>query len=140
MQKILLMVSAALVLTACNPPPPESNNECSNQAGAQPVNIQYGDSQIKVVPPLYEVKKNKNLKFRLMADNVNGPGGLDYATVNVTIKSKGPGNQWLDISGTEEGTNPLIVCMPADQPLGEISYLVEVDQVGVLDPRVRVIP
>ena len=77
MQKILLMVSAALILTACNPPPPESNNECSDQAGAQPVNIQYGDSQIKVVPPLYEVKKNKNLKFRLMADNVNGPGGLD---------------------------------------------------------------
>ncbi|MBT8047937.1 MAG: hypothetical protein HKN57_01055 [Xanthomonadales bacterium] len=154
MRKILLMLSLALLLAACASvpppvapappavsqaaPPPSPSNDCTDEPGSQPVNIHYGDSQIKVTPALYTIKTNKNLKFRLIADNVNGPGNLDYATVLVTIEGKDGLNQWINTSGKENGTNPLVVCVPDFQQDRVVSYLVKVEEVGVLDPRVDV--
>jgi len=137
-RKILLMLSIPLLLSACVSPPMYDQTVCSDQPGSQPINIHYGDSQIKVTPPLYTINTKKKLKFRLIADNVKGPDKLDYATVKVTIKSKDSSNNWINTSGTENGTNPLVVCVPDFQANRTVTYLVEVDKVGVLDPRVDV--
>jgi len=141
MRTLLLFLSAPLLLAACQMSPPAPANNCTNQHGAQPINIHYGDSQLKVTPPLYKVHKNKFLKFKLIADNVAGPGGLDYGAVTVTVRSKdSKTNQWINTSGSENKGAVLTVCMPADQPLGVVEYLVDVDKVGTLDPRAEVIP
>ena len=138
MRKILLILSIPLLLTACVTTDSYDQTVCTDARGSQPVNIHYGDSQIKVTPPLYTINTKKNRKFRLIADNVKGPGNLDYAKVKVTIKSKDSSNNWINTSGTENGTNPLVVCVPDFQADRIVTYLVEVEDVGVLDPRVDV--
>jgi hypothetical protein len=140
MRNLWLILSVPLSLAACTSNQVMDTFNCSDQGG-QPVNIHYGDSQIKVTPPLYKVHKNKYLKFKLIADNQPGPGGLDYATVTVSVKSKNPlTNQWINVSGTEADQGTLSACMPTTQPEGVVEYLVEVQHVGKLDPRAEVIP
>lgn len=142
MRKVFLTLIVPFALTACATPPIAEDHQCS-QPGGPPVNVMYGDSQIKVTPPLKEVKKNKYLKFKLIADNQPGPNDLDYSTVKVTIVAKDAVNKsWLNVAGTEAGApnQTLQVCMPANQPLGVVEYLVKVEKVGVLDPRADVTP
>ena len=139
MRKILLILSIPLLLTACVIPESYDQTGCTDEPGpARPVNIMYGDSKITVKPPLKTINMKKNLKFRLSADPAKGPGNLDYATVKVTIKSKDSNNHWINTSGTADGTNPLVVCVPDFQADRIVTYLVEVEDVGVLDPRVDV--
>jgi hypothetical protein len=144
MRHLWLILSVLLALAACKSQPvtdPMDNFDCADDPGAQPINIHYGDSQIKVTPPLYKVHKNKNLKFKLLADNQAGPDNLDYGKVTVTISSKDTAtNTWINTSGTKDKDGTLVACMPTSQPLGVVEYLVEVDKVGQLDPRADVIP
>ena len=141
MIKKFLLLLTPLLLAACAAPQPM--NVCSQPAG-QPVNVKYGDSYITVTPPLQVLKKDKYLKFKLMGDNQPGPDGLDYGKVKVTIVAKDATNKlWLNKSGTEDGApnGILEACMPANQPVNEtFEYLVKIEEVGQLDPRVRVIP
>ncbi len=144
MRHLWLILSVPLSLAACKSQPvtdPMDTFACSDDPGARPINIHYGDSQIKVTPPLYKVHKNKNLKFKLLADNQAGPGNLDYGKVKVTIRSKDAAtNTWINTSGTEDKEGTLVACMPTTQPLGVVEYLVDVEKIGRLDPRAEVIP
>jgi len=140
MRNLWLILSIPLSLAACASNQVNDTFDCTDDTSAQPVNIHYGDSQLKVTPPLYKVHKNKYLKFKLIADNQAGPGNLDYATVKVTINSKDPlTNKWINVSGTKKADGTLLACMPTSQPEGVVEYLVEVEKVGQLDPRAEVI-
>jgi len=117
-----------------------SVSDCQDNPGAHPINILYGDSQIKVVPPHYYVHPGESLRFRLISSPFSGPGGLDYGNVTVTIASKdAAANTWINQSGTDNTNGTLVACVPNDQPAGVVEYMVAVDQVGQLDPRAEVI-
>ena len=143
MRNILILIALPLLMACAYAPMNES--ACSASTG-NPIKIHYGDSQIKVTPPKYNVKKGEKLNFKLLADPGKGPDGLDYKTVTVSIVAKDTKNKnWLNLSGKDDGpaNNVLTACMPESQPTGPdkvISYMVKVEKVGELDPRVEVTP
>jgi hypothetical protein len=104
------------------------------------VTIIYGDSHLEADAKVH-VKPDGQLVFRLKPKSTKGPNGLDYNTVRVTIKGKSdtPAAGWIDEFGTAESSGgKLTECVPAGQAEGTYYYLVTVDKLGTLDPRVEV--
>lgn len=107
----------------------------ANCGGTQPVNVHYGDSEIRVTPVKVRVKRGSRIRFELK------PKGSHHRDTVVTIKAKDPDTgAWIDISGNaRDNVDRLDVCVPVDQAKGVYEYWVEVDGVGKLDPRADVI-
>jgi hypothetical protein len=142
MRKLLLILFIPFVMTACAKGPHATVETCPVD-GSKQVMVHYGDSQIKVTPANVEIHQGKMLKFNLNGEKSGGdPVGVNYEDVAVTIKGKTTeGKSWLWVVGSESVTGTLSVCAPegADRTV-EYSYIVEVDKVGVLDPRATVEP
>lgn len=139
-----LYITSALAVAAwlpgCASQQIATNCTAGQPAEKRDVTIIYGDSQLQADAKV-NVKPDGQLVFRLKPKSDKGPNGLDYATVRVTIKGKSGENgaDWIDVAGTAVSSNgKLTQCVPAGQPEGTYYYLVTVDQVGVLDPRVEV--
>jgi hypothetical protein len=106
----------------------------------QDVTIIYGDAHLQANAKV-NVKPDGELVLRLRPKSTRGPNGLDYDTVQVTIKGESGENgaDWIDVSGAAGPSNgKLTECVPAGQSEGTYYYLVTVDQVGTLDPRAEV--
>lgn len=103
--------------------------------------IHYGDSRI-VVLPVSEVVKDAEFRFVLVPASKK-TDTIDYRDVTVKVKGKPPHDTWFDeTAGTAaSGDGTIRVCVDGASlsPGDEIAYLVEVDGVGVLDPRATVI-
>jgi hypothetical protein len=144
MRKLLLMLFTPLLLTACDPRKdnPALLNDCdAGPAPGPPVNVHYGDSQLKVTPPIFTIPRKTKIKFNLLPDKkpATDPAGVDYDLVEVTIKSKDLyAHPWLQTSGTNDADGNLVVCVPSNATLGVMEYLIQVDEVGTLDPRAEV--
>ena len=111
-----------------------------NPVEKKDVTIIYGDSHLQADAKV-NVKPDGELVFRLKPQSTKGPNGLDYATVQVSIKGKSGENgaDWIDVSGAAGTSNDkLTECVPAGQSEGTYYYLVTVEKVGTLDPRVEV--
>lgn len=140
MKKFAVLVPAGLLLASCVHTPFEVAVDCP-EPGLTNVNISYGDSQLKVTPPIVKVKLGSMLRFNLQPDKKpTDPTGVDYDYVAVTIKGKtAEARQWLYVSGTHNLEGNLTVCAPeGDNKVGVYEYLVKVDKVGELDPRADV--
>lgn len=99
--------------------------------GSAFVNVDYGDSFLKV-NAIANTKRGGALEFRLNAR----PGYEDHL---VTISGKAAKDAWISASGNENGRDDkLIVCVPPDLEPDSYYYLVRVEEVGTLDPRVDV--
>jgi hypothetical protein len=142
--KRALYIASALVVAAwlpgcANLPLDEELADCP--AGKKDVKVKYGDSYLEVDAKI-DAKPDEALVFQLMPRTTKGPNGLDYDTVQVTIKGKSGGKDasWIDVSGTaaEAQGKQLIECVPDAQSEGTYYYLVTVEKVGALDPRVEV--
>lgn len=135
----LISILTPLALTACAAPQ-YNEIECSGPPQGPPVNVHYGDSQLKVTPPIFKVKKQNKIKFQLIPDKKpSDPAGVNYSTVTVTIEAKNPtAHPWLKASGNDEDDGDLVVCVPGNAQNGVVEYLVRVDEVGTLDPRVEI--
>ena len=103
--------------------------------------IHYGDSRI-VVLPVSEVVKNAEFRFVLVPAR-ESTDTIDYRDVTVKVKGKPPNDTWFDetAGSASSGDGTIRVCVDGAslEPGDEIKYLVEVDGVGVLDPRATVI-
>jgi len=140
MRKSLLFLLSPFILTACIDSEPSSIPLTCPEAGKSPVNIFYGDSQLRVEPPLVQVKNNKMIEFRLNPMKAGtDPAGVNYDDVEVTIAGKNDAGQWLNASGAGKSTT-LQVCAPAPNTLTTYEYMVTVEKVGQLDPRAEVDP
>jgi hypothetical protein len=134
MGKALLLSVLAVTLTACATPGKYSasrsiSTQCAD--GSTFVNVDFGDSNVKV-NPVANVKRNAALEFRLRA-------GQGYEDKLVTIRGKAAKDGWISASGSDDGRdNKLIVCVPSEQAEGTYYYLVQVEDVGTLDPRANV--
>lgn len=100
--------------------------------------IKYGDSHLGALA-LSKIGRKSEWRFRLIPDN---PGGGTYADKVVTIAAKpgGTPQPWLSISGKHSVNPVLVLCVPDTLALNDtIEYMIEVQDVGELDPRARVV-
>jgi hypothetical protein len=139
MRNFLLMPLPRVLLTAC--PTEGASSEDSSygecKGGGAFVTVHYGDSEIKV-HPVIKVKTGSVLEFRLKPNKKNSDE-IDFEKVTVTIKGKDAAADWIDVNGTYNSSKgTLSVRVPPDQAEGVYQYLVNVDQVGQLDPRADV--
>ena len=135
MKAMLLLVVAALLLSACettapvNRPKPSADCE---KLSPETTWIKYGDSNLSA-KPITKIGKKSFWRFKLQPDN-NGP--VDYDNAVVTITSKTPQYAWLSVSGKRAESSDLIVCVPDGLELGTVvEYMISVQWVGTLDPR-----
>lgn len=128
-------LAAAAWLAACATPV-DTMTPC--QAGTKDVTISFGDSYLKADAKAH-VKPDGKLVFKLKADPVKGPNGRDYTTVEVTLRGKDERSKWITAAGTvaKDGKS-WPICVPGDKAEGTYEYIVEVADVGMLDPRVIV--
>lgn len=103
--------------------------------------IHYGDSRIVVIP-VSEVVRDAEFRFVLVPAS-ESTDTVDYQDVMVKVKGKPPHDTWFDeaAGNASDGDGTIRVCVDGASlvPGDEIAYLVEVDGVGVLDPRATVI-
>ena len=153
--RILTAVAITIAFTACAIPgkyrPTASiSSDCSK--GSVVVDIKYSDSYLKVTPRA-NLKRDAGVKFVLKTKkgrSIGKTGTKDNRDLIVTIKgerfdpSGGGGGDtavsWLNKTGTAgpKRRNELIVCAADDQAYGTYFYSVEVENVGILDPRADV--
>ena len=97
MRKHFIIVLTTLLLTACvtpgRPNPHGGATTCTGPGHTQ-INIIYGASELKVQPPISQVRRKATLRFNLNA----GPG---YENAKVTIAGKTEQGNWINVSGTE---------------------------------------
>lgn len=130
-------LAAAAWLAACAAAPADPM-VTSCQAGRKDVTIRFGDSYLEADAKT-KVKPDGKLVFKLQADPAKGPKGLDYSTVKVTLRGKDDRSGWISATGTVDEKGKLWpICVPKDTAEGTYEYIVEVAEVGMLDPRVIV--
>jgi uncharacterized protein (DUF849 family) len=92
--------------------------------------------------PISKVKANSEFRIHLKPRQ-RATDPKDYRTVNVTVKDKPPTNTtWITGSGSyNTATNrEIVLCVPPNVNVGDMfSFIIEVDDVGILDPRAEVI-
>lgn len=140
-RNLMMGAGLALVLGACATPGQYSasaqySTECT--AGGTFVNVQYGDSQLKV-HPIANVHRGAALEFRLKP-NRRRSDAVNYENVQVRIKgAKSPPAEWIDEEGSyTDSDGALVACVPEDVDADTYYYMIEVEGVGTLDPRADV--
>ncbi len=127
--KSLLSIPVIMaILTGCAAGP--TTEKCT-KPGFTPITIHYKkDSEIRVTPPLATVYPGKALRFKMV-----GPVGR-----TVKVSGKESTDAWIEGDGTGSSRGAFFfVCVDPAQATGDYGYKIEVDQVGTLDPRVRVV-
>ena len=100
--------------------------------GITPTNVTYDEARIQATP-VTKIRAGKKWKIKL-----NGVGtSLDTAIV--TITGKLPGDTWVTAAG-READSPLFICVPDTLSVGDqIYFSINVQFVGMLDPRADVV-
>ena len=140
MKKILFMSALSLLTVACAPAvtvPPD----CAELGGPKSVTIEYGDKGILVVP-------RRNVKQKSVFIIKLKPTSKEFHDNVVTIDGKAvePGGDgvkdpdWLDKSDSYNTRKKFVYCTPEvpgekDQ---DYIYSVEIEDLGLIDPRVKV--
>lgn len=94
--------------------------------------VTYGDSHL-VVFSLTDVAPGSEWLFQLLPKD-------DFRNARVSIRAKSGGPAWLAAEGRRSEGALLRICIPESAPVGAAyDYLVEVENVGILDPHVRVV-
>ena len=103
--------------------------------------VHYGDSRIVVIP-VSEVVKDAEFRLVLVPASEK-TDSTDYKDVTVKVRGKPPHDTWFEEEEAKasEGDGTIRVCI--DGPMldvgNEIFYIVEVEGVGILDPRATII-
>lgn len=157
MKRIFLLVTAALLSTACTVDGQtrklsQKSTKCPNGANvAVRTGIIYGDSQI-IVRPVTAVRPGSEFEFLLKPREKSTDKVVKPKDAKVTIVGTFAGKQWLDVNsksfkdtGKEKGVI-FAGCVPTKDASGNpikggtsLKYLVKVEDVGELDPRADVV-
>ena len=143
---ICALASSAALAVDCNEPKTDICLSDGSNAPAVPVLIQYGrfgppqtgQTEMKINPPTKAVVRalNQN-RFEITLKAL----GSDPSFKDKVVTIESAGNPWLSGSATANDAKPQIkICIPAACPAGgsEYKYDVTVEDVGNLDPRVKV--
>lgn len=133
MKRTVLTVLVAIGMAGCAPMP---ESPCEGPSSRH-VTIHYGDSELRVTPPVREVHRRGNFTLRLQPDSKESDL-VDFEDVSVTVKGK-TGADWItEKSEKHNESRTITYCVPADEPEEYQMYEVTVEGVGTLDPRVRI--
>ena len=92
-----------------------------------------------MIPPLSEIGRGSEWRFRLVPLSKSGEPDFDDATVKVKAKDLAT-YPWLDLSGSASVDGLLTVCVPDTLALDEeVAFMVEVESIGEIDPRAVVV-
>jgi hypothetical protein len=152
MKKSILLLGIVLALAGCARDGKlievDVPNKCfdGNGRGLSYTPVMYGDSYLTVIE-VTEVTYGSQWFFRLNPQRQpTDPEGVNYETVDVTIRAANAENRdWLDSTTTYSSSDgKFYVCVPQDESEvvtdadGVFKYDVIVEEVGRLDPRGRV--
>jgi len=140
MRNLFLIFLMPFILIACTSEGEYSKynsfaqeEECDD--GGTWVKVNYGDSYLEVKPKV-KLKKGSAWEFRLK------PRTSAYEKMLVTIKGKSADSDddWINVQGTFEKNKTLVICVDPDQEerVKTYEYLVEIQEIGTLDPRAEV--
>jgi hypothetical protein len=105
---------------------PDERNGKTQRSG-----IKYGDAFV-IVTPIHGVARGKQWRIRLRPKQ-----GYDNAMV--TIKGKDPDSSWIDKTAVASIDSVVVICVPDDLVLDNFyRYYVTVENIGTIDPRVKV--
>lgn len=136
---ICLMGMTVLTISGCGM---NAQSNCENECTCtvrRDVTIKYGGSIISVTPNIKEVKRGRNFRVRLK------PESDEYKDKDVQIRAEDEREAWLTGNGNVKarGTDTFLICVPGQDPRVRVGavfpYSVSVQDVGLLDPRVKVI-
>jgi hypothetical protein len=137
MKKIALVLLLPFFLTACVTPSTIDNCE----GPPKKVTIHYGDSEIWLTPQIVNVKRQQELQFNLNPKR-RPTDPVDYRDMKVTIKGKAtePDAAWINLGpeSYKDNGGVMALCVPAGQATKTYRYLVNIEEVGELDPRAKV--
>ncbi len=123
--RLALLLFSMAALSACASMAPMGQHDCKNP-GQIPINVKYGDSELRVVPYMAHADPGDALRFKL-------DGNLG---IKVTVAGKDARAAWIKGDGSNKF---FFVCVPENQARGvNYEYEVTVQGVGTLDPVVRI--
>lgn len=116
--------------------------DCGQIKGFTASIIHYGDSRIFVIP-ISKIKAGSEFRFILAPKLRSKTDATDYRQTEVTVHGKrDPEDLWFTPKTGKYSDSPtIVVCVPDPIPggLSQYQYIVEVDGVGMLDPRADII-
>ena len=132
----VFLISLAL-FGGCATVVPEGLDLDCEGAKVRTIKIKYKrHGKITVSPTKREVARGEAIDYR-----VKGPTSRAFEAKGTKAPDASASFAWLDASG-KGGTgwfgNSHIVCVPDDQARGNYEYLINIGDVGTLDPVVRV--
>ena len=148
MRRILTMLLVTALLASCVDGRFQKKSFTSAKCGANMQGytvtyVAYGDSKLVVIP-LSKIKERTEWRFILRPLQLSkARPNVDFKNSTVTIKGKrSPEDDWISESGTYNGTaadkHTLIECIGTGLAEPTYFYMVEVEDVGELDPRADV--
>jgi len=147
MQRIVLILLAAVLFTACSNGRPKKasfqSTVCNRPVlGFTMTAIHYGDSRV-IVLPVSKVRANTEFRVRLVPKHRSKTDQIDYNTIDVAVTGKSAQSSWINGSGDfNSSSHGMIVvgCVPQAATVGtSYEYKVEVPGVGIIDPRAGVV-
>ena len=147
MQRIVLILLAAMLITACSNGQPKKSSfqstACNRPVlGYTRTAIHYGDSRI-IVLPVSKVRANTEFRIHLVPKRRSKTDQVDYDTIIVTVTGKSAQSSWISGSGDYRTANSgmiVVGCVPQGAAVGTTyEFKVEVPGVGIIDPRAGVV-
>lgn len=136
MTRIIAMLVTSLSLTGCAGMGIQS--DCPGPPALR-VNIFYGDSEIRVDPPLRVVHRGETFVLKLAPQTPQTYGDVDVTVVGKTATDKTLiDSRTHSYNSLKDKNYKIEYCVSDTQALGTYSYSVTVDTVGTIDPRVDV--
>lgn len=143
MKRLILIVPLALMLASCANMS-EFDEECPEHTGYKSITLYYDEDGISIKAKK-EVKKKSVFAIKLQPS----PDFRDkeVKTVGISVEpndANAPGKGWLNKTGKRSISNRIVYCVPDLDPAvpAENSYVfkysVEVEDLGILDPRIEV--
>jgi hypothetical protein len=147
------LTSPAVLAQDCPTTPIESVACPASPGNSETVNVhirfgrhgqpETGSTELTINPPMRQmVRALDQTRLTFTLQSIGGDTAFDEK--NVTIDG-GPCHLWLSGSGTvnsTSATNPIEICLPSAIAALDATYYytITVDDVGILDPHVRVEP
>ena len=143
MLRTAALVLLVLLLSGCAIEGKFRANSLPNTCGSNGhtfVLIKYGDSHI-AAKAVIRVRAGAELQYRLIPDRGHAKN-FEQAAVTITKKPSPPpasDADWVNASGNyDDDSGVLTVCVPEDPEATSYFYQIEIDGVGMLDPRADV--
>lgn len=148
MKRILLLIGTGLLASGCASymdgyvadfPDLDEIEECEG-GSAHKMDIAYGDSKI-VVKNRLKVKQRDVIEIKLNPDTKSDDDNVDYKDLEIRIVGKDGKSKWLNrkLKASDASNKKFRICV-GDRDPDTYYYLVHVPGVGIIDPRVDVIP